>query len=102
MHGLWPVGTRRSVRGHTPPPSSQPLKAPRDRRGENSWSRYTAGRKCCLEGDLEPDDLATFSGDRLSPNRPRGAFFKTTTGRTPGSFVPSPTQIFPLGVPCDS
>src|SRR5215211_1604690 len=81
MHGLWPVGTCRSVRRHTPPPSSQPLKAARDRRGENSWSGGTARRKCCLAGDLEPDDLAIFFGDRLPPNRPQGAFFKTTTRR---------------------
>src|SRR5215207_5195060 len=84
MHGLWPVGTCRSVRGHTPPPLSQPFEAPRGPRGENSWSGGLAQRKCCLAGDLEPDDLAIFSGDRLSPNRPPGgAFFKTTTPRTP-------------------
>src|SRR5215216_464799 len=62
MHGLWPVGTFGGMRVHTTPPSSQPLKAPRDRRGENSWSGDTARRKCCLAGDLEPDDLAIFSG----------------------------------------
>jgi hypothetical protein len=60
LHGLWPVGTCRSVRGHTPPPLSQPLEAPRGPRGENGWSGDTARRKRCLAGDLEPGDLATF------------------------------------------
>jgi hypothetical protein len=48
------------VRGHTPPPSSQPLEAPRGPRGENSWSGDTSRRRRWLWRDLDRTSFATF------------------------------------------
>jgi hypothetical protein len=93
------------------PPSSQPLQAPRGPHGENSWSGDTSRGRGWLWRAPEPNDVATLSGNRGSPNRSKGDYADESViespqevdaeGERPGRVAESPASHSSRpGVPC--